>query len=87
MSQVRCIYVEAAPRFPATDQHPQAVRYTVRSEFLGRDVVVDALGGAPTTQEVDTVLNPPVPQRSLAEKLMALGMTPEDIKAAVAVAK
>lgn len=58
MSTIRCIYFDAAPQFPAADQHPQAARYTVRSNFLGRDVVLDAVGGEPTTQEVDALLAP-----------------------------
>lgn len=49
---------EREPNFPATDQHPAAARYTVFSAFLGRSVIVDAVGGEPTTAEVDEVLNP-----------------------------
>lgn len=59
MSNIRCIYHDGAPRFPATAHHPQAARYTVQSAFLGRDVLVDALGGEPTTAEVDALLTPP----------------------------
>lgn len=85
MSQIRCIYHASAPSFPATDQHPQAQRYSVRSEHLGRDVLVDAVGGEPTTQEVDAVLNPPL--LSAAAKFAAMGITPEDVKAYLATAK
>lgn len=51
MSTIRCIY-SVAPNFPATDQHPDAVRYQVGGRF------VDAIGGQPTQAEVDAVLNP-----------------------------
>ncbi len=52
MSTIRCIYT-ADPGFPATDQHPSAVRYKVGS------YIVDAIGGQPTQTDVDAVLNPP----------------------------
>lgn len=51
MSVIRCIYSEA-PKFPATDQHPNAVRYQVGGRF------VDAIGGQPTQAEIDAVLAP-----------------------------
>ena len=49
MSTIRVIY-EKDPGFPATDQHPDAVRYQVGTKF------VDAIGGQPTQAEVDAVL-------------------------------
>lgn len=49
MSTIRCIYV-VAPNFPATDQHPDAVRYQVGALF------VDAIGGQPTLAEIEAVL-------------------------------
>jgi hypothetical protein len=49
---IRCIYSEA-PKFPATDQHPDAVRYQVAGYW------VDAIGGEPTPEEVDAVVSPP----------------------------
>lgn len=49
MTTIRCIY-EKAPSFPATDQHPDAVRYQVGALF------VDAIGGQPTQAEIDAVL-------------------------------
>jgi hypothetical protein len=64
---IRCIYIEGAPKFPAIDQHPDAARYTIRSDHLGRDVLVDATGGAPTTQEVDAVINPRASQLAAIE--------------------
>ena len=51
MSTIRCIYT-SAPKFPATDQHPDAVRYQVGGLF------VDAIGGEPTLAEVDAILSP-----------------------------
>lgn len=77
---IRCVYPTATPQFPATDQHPSAVRYTVASAFLGRDVLVDAVGGQPTTEQVDAVLNPPVPTKTPAEKLAASGLTVDELK-------
>lgn len=55
MINIRCVY-EADPGFPATDQHPDAVRYKVGG------YVVDAVGGEPTIDEVNAVRNPP-PQK------------------------
>lgn len=60
MSAIRVIYhpvdgVAREPNFPATDQHPDAVRYLVGLYY------VDAIGGAPTQAEVDAVLNPRAP--------------------------
>jgi hypothetical protein len=49
MSSILCIYA-AEPKFPATDQHPDAARYVV-GPYL-----VDAIG-EPTAAEVDVVLN------------------------------
>lgn len=53
MSTIRCIYT-VAPNFPATDQHPNAVRYQIGNLF------VDAIGGQPTQQEIDDVVSPSV---------------------------
>jgi hypothetical protein len=52
MSLIRCVYT-SEPVFPATDQHPDAVRYHV-------DIyVVDAIGTpAPTLAEVQAFLHP-----------------------------
>lgn len=52
MSQIRVIY-EAEPKFPATDQHPDALRYRIGRYW------VDAVGGEPSAAEVDAILNPP----------------------------
>jgi hypothetical protein len=56
---IRCIYTEE-PNFPATDQHPDALRYKVGP------VWVDAVGGEPTQADVDAVLTPPPDYRVLA---------------------
>lgn len=45
---IRCIY-EEEPKWPATDQHPDAVRYKV-GQFW-----VDVIGPAPTLEEVMAV--------------------------------
>lgn len=80
MSQIRCVYSEA-PKFPATDQHPNAKRYTVGN------YVVDAIG-VPTQAEVDAIVNPPPPPEkltleSLAAKLVEKGvLTTAEIEAA-----
>ena len=52
MSTILIIY-DVEPTFPATDQHPNAVRYQVGGKW------VDAIGGEPTQEEIDAVLNPP----------------------------
>lgn len=73
MSQIRIIYhpVDGKPQqpnFPATDQHPDAVRYLVGEYY------VDAIGGEPTQKEIATVLNPPAPKSeasSMVEKIAA----------------
>lgn len=71
MSVIRAIY-DAAPGFPASDQHPNAVRYTVAGK------VVDAVGGQPTEQEVLAVLAPPVPlevtKRQAVQALILAGL-------------
>jgi hypothetical protein len=59
MSTIRCVYT-TAPDFPATDQHPDAARYTVTVN--GTEYIVDAIGGAPTVEEVVAVLAPPTPR-------------------------
>lgn len=61
MSQIRCVYSQE-PNFPATDQHPDAVRYIVAG------YLVDAIGGEPTEAEVLAFLNPePTPQQKIAK--------------------
>lgn len=58
MSQIRCVYRGAPPDFPATDQHPDALRFgpiTVN----GDDYFVDAIGDAPTIDEIAAILDPP----------------------------
>lgn len=62
---IRVIYT-AEPQFPATDQHPNATRYKVGAYW------VDAIGPAPTQQEVDAVLNTPVSAALSAAELAQL---------------
>jgi len=81
MSQIRCIYRDAAPDFPATDQHPEAKRYGPFSLGVSDTLFVDALDGAPTLDEIEAVLNPPKPpERTPAQKLAAAGLTVADLK-------
>lgn len=61
MSTIRIVY-SAEPKFPASDQHPNAVRYVFGSLW------VDAIDGVPTQQEVDAVLSPPDSTRVSALK-------------------
>jgi hypothetical protein len=49
---IRCVY-DSEPSFPATNQHPDAVRYVVGAYY------VDAIGAEPTVQEVLDFLRPP----------------------------
>lgn len=49
MSTIRCTY-DAEPAFPATDQHPDALRWQVAGLW------VDAIGGEPTQAEIDAHL-------------------------------
>ena len=77
MTQIRCIY-SAEPKFPATDQHPDAVRYQVGKNW------VDAIGGEPTQAEIDAVLNPPPRQDTTEQKLALIGLTVVELKAALA---
>lgn len=49
MSTILCIY-EKPPTFPATDQHPDAVRYAVGP------YIVDALGGEPALSQIEALL-------------------------------
>lgn len=51
MSTIRVIYSEE-PKFPATSQHPDALRYHIGNLW------VDAIGGQPTQEEIDAVLIP-----------------------------
>lgn len=55
---IRCIYRDAPPAFPPTDQHPDAVRF---GPFVvdGATMFVDAIGTAPTLDEIRDVLGPP----------------------------
>ena len=79
MSKIRVVYQSRPPAFPATDQHPQAVRYKVGPYW------VDALEGAPTLQEVEAVLNPPPPPPKTAlARLQELGINPDELKTELA---
>lgn len=90
MSTIRCIYREAAPEFPATDQHPDAVRYGPITLDGGAVVFVDAIGGLPTSFDLSAVLYPPAPvpatitDRQFFQQLAVEGtITPDEALAAV----
>lgn len=65
MSTIRCMY-EKEPHFPATDQHPAAVRYQVAGYW------VDAIGGMPTQSEIEALLTPPALPITAEELLAAM---------------
>lgn len=66
MSLIRCVYTEE-PDFPATDQHPDAVRYVVGEYF------VDAIGDEPTLADVLAFLpNPRIAE--IKAELLALDL-------------
>lgn len=82
MSEIKAVYPSHEPNFPATDQHPDAVRHHVGS------VWVDAVGGPPTEAELQAVLNPPpavpefVTNLQARKAIRAAGLKP-DVDAAV----
>jgi hypothetical protein len=70
MSTIRVVY-QAEPEFPATVQHPDAVRYQVGGNW------VDAVAGAPTQAEIDAVLAPSrwlVPKLVIVDRLISAGL-------------
>lgn len=80
MSTIRCIY-EQEPSFPATDQHPDAVRYEVGGFW------VDAIGGRPTEGEVQAILNPPAVEASPVDKIVRFLAENPDVEQMVSEAK
>ena len=72
MSTIRTVYADE-PKFPATDQHPSAVRYQVSGKF------VDAVGGAPTSDEVSSFLSPVSANKTLIDKAKADTITHEEL--------
>jgi hypothetical protein len=48
---IRSIY-QQEPSFPASDQHPEAIRYQVGNLW------VDAVGAEPTQADIDAILSP-----------------------------
>lgn len=71
MTTIRTVY-SVEPNFPATDQHPEAVRYQVSGYW------VDAIGGEPTADQVAAFLAPPVPRvvtvSQAKRQLLAMGL-------------
>jgi hypothetical protein len=82
VSNIRVVYAKE-PNFPATDQHPAAVRYQIGACF------VDAVGEAPTQADVDAFLAPPLPRvvtmRQARLALLSAGML-SAVSAAIAAA-
>lgn len=81
---IRCIYHGHEPHFPATDQHPQAKRYGP-IKWRDQTLWIDAIGAKPTDAEIEAVLNPPAVQLTVAAKLAKVGLTPEELRTALAV--
>lgn len=77
MSQIRAVYSHGVPSFPATDQHRDAERFTVGP------YIVDAIGGAPTIDEIEAFLAPPAPKRTAQEKLQAFLAANPDVVALI----
>lgn len=84
MSDIIVVWHGEEPPTPATNQHPDAVRYKIRDNY------VDAIGGKPTEKELDLYLNPPPTAEQIAResalssgkaKLKALGLTETEIDA------
>lgn len=67
----------AEPTFPATDQHPSAVRYKVGKFW------VDAIGGEPTPDEVVAIMSPPQ-RRQISKSVILSRITDQQLDAALA---
>jgi len=78
---IRVVYHGAPPDFPATDQHPDAVRYGP-IEADGAVYYADAIGGEPDAADIRALLAPPADLTS-TEKLAAIGLTREDLLAII----
>lgn len=81
MTTIRTIY-STEPEFPATDQHPDAIRYQVGN------VWVEAIGGEPSQDEIDALLNPPAPPKTefelMRDYIAAKDDAPAELKRLVA---
>lgn len=84
MSAIRCVYHNTEPNFPATDQHPDAVRYGPIKRIDGSIVFVDAIGGQPSLDDINAVLNASAPAApdttAAAQKLAAAGLSVAELK-------
>lgn len=80
MTTIRTVYFGAPPDFPATDQHPDAVRY---GPFTvgGKTCFADCIGGEPTVEDLQAVIDPPPVELTVDQKLANAGLTREDILA------
>jgi len=80
---IRCIYRDVAPDFPATDQHPDAARF---GPIIvdGATYFVDAIGAAPTAEDIRAVLSPAAPfpriisDRQFFQQLAIQGLITQD---------
>ena len=77
MSIIRRLY-DRDPGFPATDQHPDAVRYPIE---VGVFRFVDAVGGEPTLEEIEAVLAPPTPVRTKDDILADIAALTAEVQA------
>lgn len=76
MSMIRMIYREE-PKFPASDQHPDAVRYRVGAYW------VDAVGGEPTLAEVEAIVAPTLEQIAAEKRAAAKSLLTVDSESAI----
>lgn len=83
MTTIRVIYHGTPPNFPATDQHPDAVRYGPYTIAGIPGYWADCIGGAPTIAELAKMLAPGVPSIMRAQALLwllTIGKTDKDIE-------
>ncbi len=64
MTTIRTVYSQD-PNFPATDQHPDAVRYQVGGYW------VDAIGGQPSQADLDAFFAPSVSAQAKVQAFLA----------------
>lgn len=76
MSVIRTIY-QTEPKFPASDQHPDAVRYRVGPWW------VDAIGGEPTLAGVEAIAAPTREQIDSQKRASAKSLLAGDSEAAI----
>jgi hypothetical protein len=75
---IRAVYHGHEPKWPASAQHPDAVRYGPIA-IDGMDYWADCIGGRPTEAEIRAVLNPP--KREFMARELFAALTPTDYAA------